>query len=202
MTFPFSTGGPSPRPGRPYATLWREAQRLRSMRFDVAYVMRFDFWWGAALARLAGIPVRIGYALPGVQPFLSEAVPYAPGLHEVEQNMRLVEAGPHPLPHSQLWERGGGATRFTITPADAAWAAARLASSGLGLPDCGSLTPAPGTRNPKPGSRNPEPETRPPEPCFISLHPRGRGRSEALDGGRLGEGVAMSWRSAMGRRSS
>jgi len=101
----------------PYAALWREAQRLRAHGFAAAYIMRFDFWWGAALARLAGIPRRIGYALPDVQPFLTDTVPYTAGLHEVEQNLRLVGgdvAGSRPR------------LRFAVAPDDAAWADARL----------------------------------------------------------------------------
>ncbi len=148
--FPFFNRRTKPSVWAPYATLWREAQRLRTMRFDVACIMRFDFWWGAALARLAGIPVRIGYALPGVQPFLTEAVPYTPGLHEVEQNLRLVEGGPHPLPLSRPQERVFGDTRFTVTPADAAWAASRLADPRPQTPDSGRRSP---------------------EPYFIALHP-------------------------------
>ena len=161
--FPWFNRRPRGSLWQPYAALWREAQRLRAQRFDVAYVMRFDFWWGAALARLAGIPRRIGYALPDVRPFLTEAMSYTPGLHEVEQNLRLV-GDPHPQPLSQSWERGGSpqsprlsqdrerggspqhALRFTVTAADAAWAAARL--------------PAAASQIPVPGSRP-----------FIALHP-------------------------------
>lgn len=76
----------------PYRMLWREAQRLRDERFDLALVLRFDHWWGAWLAQLAGIPQRIGYAVPECQPFLTQAVPYQVGRHEVLQNLRLVEA--------------------------------------------------------------------------------------------------------------
>lgn len=147
--FPWFNRRPKPSFWEPYAVLRRAAQRLRSMRFDIGYIMRFDFWWGAALARLAGIPRRIGYALPDMQPFLTEAMRYTPGLHEVEQNLRLVEGGPHSQPLSRSRERGVGETRFTIPPADAAWAATRLA-----------LEP-----------RNPNAGTLTPEPCFIALHP-------------------------------
>ena len=74
---------------QPYALLGRWAQRLRG-RYDLAFILRFDHWWGALLAYLAGVPARVGYALPEVAPFLSQAVPYALGRHEVEQNLRLV----------------------------------------------------------------------------------------------------------------
>jgi heptosyltransferase-2/heptosyltransferase-3 len=54
--------------------------------------MRFDHWWGAMLAYWAGIPRRVGYDPPAVATFLTEAVPYKAGRHEVEQNVRLLSA--------------------------------------------------------------------------------------------------------------
>jgi ADP-heptose:LPS heptosyltransferase len=54
--------------------------------------MRFDHWWGAMLAYWAGIPRRVGYGLPAVAPFLTEALPYTADRHEVEQNARLISA--------------------------------------------------------------------------------------------------------------
>jgi ADP-heptose:LPS heptosyltransferase len=60
-------------------------------RFDLAVNLRCDFWWGAMAACWAGIPVA-GYDLPECRPFLSRAVPYEPGLHEIDQNLKLVEA--------------------------------------------------------------------------------------------------------------
>ncbi len=113
-------------PWAPYSLLWREAQRLRAHRFSAAYVMRFDFWWGAALARLAGIGQRIGYALPDVRPFLTHAVPYTAGLHEVEQNLRLVGSAPADQTVGAPDAASRPRLRFSITPADAAWAEARL----------------------------------------------------------------------------
>ncbi len=77
----------------PYISAVRLARALRGQQFDAALVMRFDFWWGALAAQLAGIPRRVGYAIPEVAPFLSEAVPYPPGrIHEVDRNLDLVGA--------------------------------------------------------------------------------------------------------------
>jgi len=75
----------------PYRTLWEWAVRLRSLHFDMAIVLRFDHWWGALLAYLAGIPCRVGYAVPECKPFLNQAVPYTSQRHEVQQNLTLVE---------------------------------------------------------------------------------------------------------------
>jgi heptosyltransferase-3 len=88
----------------PYALAWREARRLRG-RFDLAVNLRFDFWWGAMTACWAGLPA-IGYDVPECRPFLARAVPYQPGLHETQQNLRLIEALANPLPDIQapdLW---------------------------------------------------------------------------------------------------
>jgi ADP-heptose:LPS heptosyltransferase len=62
-------------------------------------VLRYDFWWGAALAALAGIPRRVGYDVAECLPFLTDPAPYEPGKHEVMQNLRLIlrlTDGPYP----------------------------------------------------------------------------------------------------------
>ena len=77
----------------PYLSAVRLARALRAERFDAALVMRFDFWWGALVAQLAGIPQRVGYALPDVAPFLTKAVAYPVGkTHEVDRNLDLIGA--------------------------------------------------------------------------------------------------------------
>ncbi len=75
----------------PYVTLLRYARQLRQRGFDLIVILRFDHWWGALLAYLAGIPRRVGYDVAEVQPFLTDIVPYSHGRHEVEQNLALVE---------------------------------------------------------------------------------------------------------------
>lgn len=77
-------------PWEPYTLLRKMASELAGHHFDVALNLRFDFWWGAAVAHLAGIPEVIGYDQPGCHPFLTCALPYVPRCHEVEQNLRLV----------------------------------------------------------------------------------------------------------------
>jgi ADP-heptose:LPS heptosyltransferase len=94
LTTPFPYFSRQPRRWllEPYLQLLNEAQALAAYRFDLAVILRFDHWWGAWLAQQAGIPRRIGYSRPEVAPFLSRAVPYVAGQHEVEQNLRLIEA--------------------------------------------------------------------------------------------------------------
>ncbi len=107
----------------PYRVLLAQARQQRDA-YDAAVILRFDHWWGAWLAAAAGIPRRIGYAWPEVQPFLTQPVPYQPGRHEVLQNATALAAlSPRleaPLPP----------TRFYVADADRAWAAAWLAERG------------------------------------------------------------------------
>ena len=128
MTCPFPgfTRRPKPSPLQPYSLLWRYARWLRARRFDLAVVLRFDHWWGALLAYLAGIPRRVGYDVAEVRPFLTEAVPYVPGRHEVEQNLALVEraAGCElPMADSPL--------EFHLTAEDRAFAEGFLTERGV-----------------------------------------------------------------------
>ena len=76
--------------GNPYQLALRWARTLRRTGYDAALVMRPDHWWGALLGRLAGIPRRVGYALPNVSPFLTDSCELRPE-HAVLQNMRLAE---------------------------------------------------------------------------------------------------------------
>jgi heptosyltransferase-2/heptosyltransferase-3 len=90
--FPGFTRQPKGSPLAPYRLLQEEAQRLAAERFDLALVLRFDHWWGAWLAAAAGIPQRLGYDIAEVQPFLTQAIPYVQGRHEVVQNLALALA--------------------------------------------------------------------------------------------------------------
>jgi ADP-heptose:LPS heptosyltransferase len=89
--FPWFNRRPKGRWWAPYAALWQEAARLRVHGFDAAVVLRFDFWWGAALAALAGIPQRVGYSVAECLPFLTAPAPYVFGRHEVVQNLKLCQ---------------------------------------------------------------------------------------------------------------
>jgi ADP-heptose:LPS heptosyltransferase len=88
----------------PYVLLFRTAQQLRRSRFDLAINLRPDFWWGAALIYLAGIPRRVGYALPPGQAFLTDALPFrAPEMATIS-NLRLASAGLRALGDAGLEE--------------------------------------------------------------------------------------------------
>jgi len=88
--FPGFTRQPKESLWQPYGHLFQQARSLKQHQFDVAIISRFDHWWGAWLAAAAAIPHRFGYNIPEVMPFLTEALAYNEGRHEVEQNWRLV----------------------------------------------------------------------------------------------------------------
>jgi heptosyltransferase-2/heptosyltransferase-3 len=75
----------------PYRLLNATARKLSAGKYDLGIVLRFDHWWGAAMLAAAGVPRRWGYNTPGMKAWLTNAVPYAAGKHEVEQNLALVE---------------------------------------------------------------------------------------------------------------
>ena len=77
---------------RPYLTLLRFALLLRGGRYDAAIIGRDDHWWGAALALLAGVPRRVGFAVPECRPFLTVALPWERREHVTAQGLALVEA--------------------------------------------------------------------------------------------------------------
>jgi heptosyltransferase-2/heptosyltransferase-3 len=74
----------------PYKLVVESSRILRRIGYDTAIIFRPDHWWGALLAHLAGIPRRIGYNLPNVAPFLTEAIEHKRN-HAVMQSARLVE---------------------------------------------------------------------------------------------------------------
>ncbi len=90
--FPGFSRQPKTHPLTPYRLLQAESHRLAQRSFDLALVLRFDHWWGAWLAAAAGVPNRIGYAIDEMRPFLTRAIPYVRGRHEVVQNLALALA--------------------------------------------------------------------------------------------------------------
>jgi lipopolysaccharide heptosyltransferase II len=135
----------------PYRLLWQLARELRRQRYDLAIVLRPDFWWGVWLVYLAGIPLRVGCADDLQTSFLTWALPAYEGEHAVRQNLRLVQAGallakeiPSPrgkparlsAAHMALLDDGApiqGQPPMEFVPADdeRAWVRERLTRGGI-----------------------------------------------------------------------
>jgi lipopolysaccharide heptosyltransferase II len=81
-----AVGGPL----RPYLLLIHYAALLRRQHYDAAVILRPDHWWGALLAALASIPVRIGYSTAETAPFLTMSLPATSDKHAVEQALALA----------------------------------------------------------------------------------------------------------------
>ena len=120
----------------PYRLLQQSAARLRTQHFDMAIILRFDHWWGAWLAYLAGIPRRLGYDIPECRPFLTEALPYESHRHEVQQNLTLIEAATRspdgPCQGAAVDVAGQNPLEFSITAQDRDDVAGYLADRGVG----------------------------------------------------------------------
>lgn len=91
IPFPGFTRGQQTNWRSPYQYALQTAQRLRRIGYAKAIVFRPDHWWGAWLAKLAGIPVRVGYDDEDTKLFLTHELAHQHD-HAVKQNMRLVEA--------------------------------------------------------------------------------------------------------------
>lgn len=74
----------------PYRMAIQASRQLRRVGYSHAVIMRPDHWWGALVAFLAGIPVRIGYDLDDVSPFLTSKIAFQHE-HVVMQNLRLLK---------------------------------------------------------------------------------------------------------------
>jgi heptosyltransferase-2/heptosyltransferase-3 len=132
MTLPFpgfARGAAARSVLAPYRLLLHQAMLLRAGHFDTALLLRDDHWWGAALALLAGIPRRLGYAVPECAPFLTRALPWVPEQHVSRQALALVQAM-RGDPDPAMQEPGCYSLRYAPAPADAAWAATWLAQHG------------------------------------------------------------------------
>jgi lipopolysaccharide heptosyltransferase II len=126
----------------PYRLLWRLAGQLRRQQYDLAVVLRPDFWWGVWLMYLAGIPLRLGYADALQTPFLTRALPVHEHDHAVMQNLRLARAaialakGEQPdqqytVPELAFVTPGQPPMEFAPTDEERAWIQGRLAQAGV-----------------------------------------------------------------------
>ncbi len=91
ITCPFPGFQRAPQtPLAPYILLFQTARQLKRANYDLAINLRPDFWWGAALIYVAGIPQRVGYAIQPARPFLTHAPFFAQPEHATVSNLRLA----------------------------------------------------------------------------------------------------------------
>lgn len=133
LPFPgFARGGSKRSRFWPYLLLLYYALLLRAGRFDAALLLRDDHWWGAVLALLAGIPLRIGYAVPECAPFLTRALPWEPQQHVTRQALDLVDCLPGQEREPARWQKATAPTLyFKPAPAESAWAEDWLRQQGI-----------------------------------------------------------------------
>jgi ADP-heptose:LPS heptosyltransferase len=131
----------------PYILLLNIAQQLRRNKYDLAINLRPDFWWGAGLLYLAGIPHRVGYALEPGRPFLTRALPFNPPEPAPVSNLRLVSAAMEALDYSPLeqpYTPEHYPLQFIPTAAEEAWVSERLDKEGIS-PDAPIVVIHPGS---------------------------------------------------------
>lgn len=137
----------SQHPLAPYMLLWKLAGQLRAGNYDVAINLRPDFWWGATLIYLAGIPRRVGYALAPATPFLSHALPFPEHQHSTFYNLELASAGLQALGKSPLetpFTPERYPLRFETAVQERQWVAQRLQNAGI-APEAPIVVIHPGT---------------------------------------------------------
>jgi ADP-heptose:LPS heptosyltransferase len=120
----------------PYTLLVSTARQLHRDNYDLAINLRPDFWWGAALIYLAGIPQRIGYAIQPGTPFLTQALPFSPtqSEHATVSNLRLASAALEALHRAPLAEPYMPARyplHFVPTAEERQWVTERLRTAGI-----------------------------------------------------------------------
>jgi len=91
LPFPAFERGPRASVTARWGLLPRWARRLRVGHYDVAFIARPDHWWGAMLARFAGIPLRLGFDTPETAPWLSQTLPVV-AEPAAASNLRLLAA--------------------------------------------------------------------------------------------------------------
>lgn len=129
VDFPWFDRRPHALPWNPYLVMRQAAAALRGHQFDAAIILRHDFWYGAALAAAAGIPLRAGYDLPESSPFLTVPVPFQGERHEATQAFELVRAAFAPSSGASP-----GHAEFDTTPQEQAEAGRWLSENAASEP--------------------------------------------------------------------
>ncbi len=108
--------------------LRRIAAELRERGFDLAVIPHRSLR-SALVARLAGIPRRVGFASSAGRFLLTDAVPFAWLTHDLERNLALAR------PLGGAAAPASGEARYVVPPPVSAGLAAKLAAAGAGPAD-------------------------------------------------------------------
>lgn len=85
----------------PDTGFWTWVKKLKAQRYDTAFVLKRSFGT-AAMAALAGIQQRVGFATEGRGWLLTHGVPYPDTGHELEAFLSVLEGVGCPAPHREL----------------------------------------------------------------------------------------------------
>lgn len=125
LAFPAFSRTPKVSWRSPYQLAISSARHLRQIGYSSAVILRPDHWWGAMMVKLAGIPQRIGYDLPQVKPFLTDAIPHQ-HQHAVLQNLCLIENWTKKIKHEEI------VYHFPTDPFDRVYVDSYLETWGIG----------------------------------------------------------------------
>lgn len=125
--FPWFDRARLPPLGERYAAAGALATRLRTLGAEEAIVLRPDHWWGALAAALAGVPRRVGFAVPECSPFLTHVHPIRHREHVVRGGLRLAVGDAL----AEAARPGDPATRFEVAPPASRAAGGLVRAAGL-----------------------------------------------------------------------
>jgi len=114
-----------------YTLLLKVARQFRKGNYDLAISLRPNFWWGAALLYLAGIPHRVGYDVQPCTPLLTAAIPRVQQEHFTASYLRLASMGLKVLgcePLDEPYTPESYPMHFVPTATEQLWATERLST--------------------------------------------------------------------------
>jgi ADP-heptose:LPS heptosyltransferase len=110
LTVPFPPLGTT-FPTQNWGEVARAYAHALSDRFDIAVLARPDDPWSGTVVNLAEIPIRVGYAVPGMERFLTHTVPLQEEYHAAIQTSRVMEEAAR---HLGLTAAGQRAVRAAV----------------------------------------------------------------------------------------
>jgi len=111
---------------RSWVALWKLIRQIASRHFDLAVIPHRSLT-SALLARLAGIPRRVGFSSSQGRWLLTDTVPFQWGVHDVDRNLALMRVFGVQNPSGELW------IKPEMVAAEAV--GRRLAQAGIGPQD-------------------------------------------------------------------